>query len=65
MRDLGNPLAPTFGDGKKKKSERMMEKSKKVLHRANVALDEGRMKKEKRLFDKSERLKSRSEKAQK
>jgi hypothetical protein len=65
MRDLGNPLAPTFGDGKKKKSERMMEKSKKVLHRANVALDEGRMKKEKRLFDKSERLKSRSEKARK
>jgi hypothetical protein len=58
-------LAPTFGDGKKKKSERMMEKSKKVIHRANVALDEGRMKKEKRLFDKSERLKSRSEKARK
>ena len=65
MRDLGTPLAPTFGDGKKKKSEKLMDRSKKVLHKANVALDEGRMKKEKRLFDKSERLKSRSEKARK
>ena len=64
MRDLGTPLAPTFGDGKKK-SEKLMDRSKKVLHKANVALDEGRMKKEKRLFDKSERLKSRSEKARK
>jgi len=65
MRDLGTPLAPTFGDGKKKKkkkSERLMERSKKVLHKANVALDEGRMKKEKRLFDKSERLKARAKK---
>ena len=60
MRDLGTPLAPTFGDGKKKKSERLMEKSKKVLHKANIALDEGRMKKEKRLFDKSERLKAKA-----
>ena len=60
MRDLGTPLAPTFGDGKKKKSERLMEKSKNVLHKANVALDEGRMKKEKRLFDKSERLKAKA-----
>ena len=55
-------MAPTFGDGKKKKSERLMEKSKKVLHKANVALDEGRMKKEKRLFDRSERLKERAKK---
>lgn len=64
MRDLGTPLAPTFGDGKKKKkkSERLMEKSKKVLYKANVALDEGRMKKEKRLFDRSERLKARAKK---
>jgi hypothetical protein len=63
MRDLGTPLAPTFGDGKKKKkSERLMDRSKKVLHKANVALDEGRMKKEKRLFDRSERLKARSKK---
>ena len=53
-------MAPTFGDGKKKKSERLMEKSKKVLHKANIALDEGRMKKEKRLFDKSERLKAKA-----
>jgi hypothetical protein len=60
MRDLGTPLAPTFGDGKKKKSERLMNRSKKVLHKANVALDEGRMKKEKRLFDKSERLKAKA-----
>jgi hypothetical protein len=62
MRDLGTPLAPTFGGGKKKKSERLMERSKKVLHKANVALDEGRMKKEKRLFDRSERLKARAKK---
>jgi hypothetical protein len=36
------------------RSERMMERGKKVLNKANIALDEGRMGKEKRLLAKSE-----------
>ena len=60
---LSLPATSVFGDDKKKKrSEKLMDRSKKVLHKANVALDEGRMKKEKRLFDRSERLKARAKK---
>lgn len=45
---------------KKTRSERMMDRSKKVLKKANIALDEGRMKKESRLLDRSNKLKRRS-----
>ena len=35
MRHLGTPLAPTFGDGKKKKkSERLMDRSERLKARA-------------------------------
>jgi len=45
---------------KKTRSERMMDRSKKVLKKANIALDEGRMKKESRLLNRSEKIKRRS-----
>jgi len=45
---------------KKPRSERMMDRSKNVLKKANIALDEGRMKKESRLLNRSEKLKRRS-----
>ena len=51
MRDLGTPLAPTFGGGEKKKK-----KSDKAVSKFKVAMDEGRMKKEHRLRKKAARL---------
>jgi hypothetical protein len=55
MRDLGTPLAPTFGGGEKKK-----EKSEKVLYKSKVAMDEGRMNKEYRLRKRAASLEDKS-----
>ena len=55
MRDLGTPLAPTFGGGEKKKK-----KSDKALYKSKVAMDEGRMKKEHRLRKKAASLEDKS-----
>ena len=55
MRDLGKPLAPSFGGGKKKKK-----KSDKALYKSKVAMDEGRMKKENRLSKKAASLENKS-----
>ena len=59
MRDLGTPLAPTYGGGKK-----LLKKSGKKYYKSMVAVDEGRFKKEQKLRKKAFKLEARGAKKQ-
>tara|TARA_B100001094_G_C17809602_1_gene613141 strand:+ start:300 stop:494 length:195 start_codon:yes stop_codon:yes gene_type:complete len=60
MRDLGTPLAPTFGGG----GNRLLKKAGKKYYKSMVAVDEGRFKKEKKLRKKAFKLEARGAKKQ-
>ena len=62
MRDLGKPLASTFGDKpkKKKRSAKLMSKAIKTASKGHKAVDEGRKKKANRILKKSASLENRS-----
>jgi len=59
MRDLGTPLATTFGGGKK-----LLKKAGKKYYQSMVAVDEGRFKKEQKLRKKAFKLEDRGAKKQ-
>ena len=59
MRDLGKPLAPTFGGGKK-----LLKKAGKKYYQSMVAVDEGRFKKEQKLRKKAFKLEAMGAKKQ-
>ncbi len=60
MRDLGTPLAPTFGGG----GNRLLKKAGRKYYKSMVAVDEGRFKKEQKLRKKAFKLEDRGAKKQ-